>query len=154
MAGVLMPDISLDQAKQALNAGIAAGSSLELDRLAYGNREASFTKSHRAYRVNDTGFVDTELYRNRDRMRIDDAFTLHLIHRTSNKLGPQTGEALARADATALVQALYSSADLAELGIRVTLEDISAAESDSGDHIETDVDITLQYDLALAVGVA
>lgn len=146
-----MPDITLDQAKEALTASIAENTSLQVDRLAYGNREAAFSKTHRTYRANNTGFVDTGLYRNRDRMRIDDAFTLHLIHKTSNQQGPKTGEALARADATALVQALYSASEFKVLGILATIGDISAEESDSGDHIETDVDITLQYDLSLAV---
>lgn len=146
-----MPDITQDQAKEALKSAIAANTALVIDRLAYGNREAAFSKTHRAVRLNNTGFVDTELYRNKDHMRIDDAFTLHLLHKTSNQQGPQTGEALARADATATVQALYSASELKALGIRVTFEGTSSEESDSGDHIETDTDITLRYDVSLSV---
>ena len=144
-----MPDITHDQAHEAVRTALNSVTGLEPDRLLFGNRESSWTRTQRNYRLNPAAFEDAGTYRNNVRTRINETLIIHLTHRVA--ADPDRSESQAGRDAESVVQALRSDNGLRTLGVRPVWAGTDRAESEGGDHIETDVTFELTYDLSLTL---
>ncbi|KKM72904.1 hypothetical protein LCGC14_1415910 [marine sediment metagenome] len=144
-----MPDITHDQVVDTMHTALDAVAGLEPDRLVHGNREASWTRTQRNWRLDPQGPLDTGQYRNKIHMRVTEEMILHLTHKAA--ADPSRSEDQASRDAQSVIQSVISNDDFLTLGVRTALTDIDVNESDSGDHIETDITFELTYDISLTL---
>ena len=149
-----MPDYTQSEARGYLLTALSSVAGLAPDRHLWGNREAKWTGLERHYRLEDAGWEDLGWYRNAPggRMRRAESIIVHLTHRMANS-SSKTWERAA-IDCDKVTRRLLNDTGIRAAGIRVTVEPPTVEESDSGDHLETDIPILYEYDFALTVEAA
>jgi sugar phosphate isomerase/epimerase len=141
-----MADLTHAQVIDALLSAALRLTTLKADRATMGNRETAWTLTDRAFRVDSTGWEDLGWYR-ADRLRIAEHVVFHLVHRVA--ADQRRSEAAAAADAQRLLAGLVQDRTL--LGVGIVVEPGGPTERvQSGDLIETDVVVRVEYDLLLA----
>ena len=144
-----MADHTQSGARGYLLTALLAVADLKPDRTLWGNREASWTTLERRYRLEDQGWDAVEMYRDKvgGRQRRSENIVIHLVHRMAR----DTDKTWERAggDTDKVTRRLITDAGIRKASIRVTVGDVTVEESDSGDHLETDIPISYEYDFAL-----
>lgn len=141
-----MADLTHAQVYDAIRAAVLRVSSLRADRVVLGNRETPWSVADRAFRIDAGEWEDLGWYR-RDRLRIAETVTLHLLHRVASD--QRRSEDLSGRDAQTVMAGLVQDTTLAATGIRVEPGGPTTREQ-AGDVIETDVVLRVEYDLLLA----
>ena len=128
-----------------LESALAKIGTVKGDRLLWGNREASWTLTERAYRFDPTGSGPAEGYRHRpgSLTQWTETIVVHLCHRMAadeSRTKLQAGQ-----DLEAVRLRLLTDTGIRSAGVRVYVEPASVALSDSGDTLETDLPIRVVY---------
>lgn len=145
-----MADLTQDQVHAYIRQALAKDSHvIKPDRRLWGNREATWSSTLRNYRLESEGWEDAGWYRNKvgERMRVSETVIVHLVHRMATD--PRKTEDQAISDRDRVIDRLLTDSELRATSIRVYLDGVDVEESDSGDHLETDIAIRLEYDRAL-----
>lgn len=141
---------SLNQATEAIANAILLGvPSLKRDKLGLGNRESAWTIIDQAFRMNPQGYAPKDVYRRKPAglLRVEDNILIHLSHGVGGD--EDAAIQLARSDSHRVVAALLNNVKLRPDFYSMTINSVDFTLADSGDVVETDVDITAEYDMTL-----
>jgi hypothetical protein len=142
--------LTRDEAHTALERALKQCSDLRADKLLWGNRQAPWSVADRAYRL------DPQLHRLGDNCRhrpgsvtrVVEEIVLHLCHRVC--ADQQRTERQVGRDLEQVRGRLLTDSALRLTGLRVSLGEYVSALADSGDSLETDLPIRLEYGTTLS----
>jgi len=145
--------LTQQEAHELLERALAKCGELKGDKLLWGNREASWTLTERAYRFDPVGAGPVEGYRHRSgtSTRWTEEIVVHLCHRMAadqSRTKLQAGR-----DAEMITRRLLTDTDVRAGGIYVQVTPASVVLADSGDNLETDIPIRATYSYSMTAEV-